>query len=184
MKVEKNNVISVAYQLYNKTTNELVEEVNDENPLTFIYGEGNLLPKFEENLQSLTSGDKFDFILNHTEAYGEIHENAIVELSKKLFEVEGVVRDDLLKIGNVIPMSDNQGRRMDGRVIGLTDEAVKMDFNHPMAGIDLNFKGSIVSVRTATEEELANGLYGPSCGCGEGGCESEDCDSDASSCGC
>ena len=48
-----------------------------------------------------------------------------------------------------------------------------MDFNHPLAGKTLNFKGEILTVRDATEKELKEGLHGEylpqeECGCGCG----------------
>ena len=56
-------------------------------------------------------------------------------------------------------------------------ENVKMDFNHPLAGKDLYFKGKVLAVRDATDEELEK-LHSSKCGgchgCGsEGGCDSE-----------
>jgi FKBP-type peptidyl-prolyl cis-trans isomerase SlyD len=46
---------------------------------------------------------------------------------------------------------------MNGMIIGINDETVEMDFNHPLADEDLNFKGEIISVREATAEELDHG---------------------------
>ena len=63
-----------------------------------------------------------------------------------------------------------------------------MDFNHPMAGKTLDFKGKIISVREATEAELKNGLHGEflpqdDCGCGCGH-HHDDCDHHHDDCGC
>ncbi len=182
--VEKEKVVSVAYQLFNNTTGELVEEVNSNNPLTFIFGTGQLLNEFENNLEGLREGDEFEFVINHKNAYGEVNPQAITELDKNIFMVNGQLMEDILFVGNVIPMRDSQGHRLDGKVLEIKDKSVVMDFNHPMAGVDLNFKGSVVSVREATEEELKNGLQAPSCGCGEAGCESEDCGDGGQSCNC
>ncbi len=51
-------------------------------------------------------------------------------------------------------MMDSEGRRMNGKILTIEAEAVQMDFNHPMAGNDLFFKGQVTEVREATEEEL------------------------------
>jgi len=59
-------------------------------------------------------------------------------------------------------MSDGQGHQLRGRILEITDEAVKMDFNHPLAGTDLHFVGKILDVRSATEEEISHGhAHGP-----------------------
>ena len=64
MIAEKNNVVSIVYELRTGSKEgEVVESLTSENPLTFLFGTGGLLPKFEENLSGLTSGDSFEFLL-------------------------------------------------------------------------------------------------------------------------
>ena len=82
---------------------------------------------------------------------------------------------------------------MDGIVVSVEGETVTMDFNHPLAGEDLHFTGSIMEVRVATEEELSAAYSTGGCGCGSscgsGGCSDEGCGDNASGgcgsgCGC
>ena len=40
-------------------------------------------------------------------------------------------------------------------VTAMTDKAVTVDFNHPLAGKDLTFDIEVVKIRDATKEELA-----------------------------
>jgi len=158
MVIEKQKVVSVTYQLnVNETDGEVVETVNKDKPLTFLYGAGNMLEKFEENIQGLQQGDQFDFKIPSEEAYGQASEDAIVDLPLNVFEIEGEIDHDLLKIGNYIPMQDQQGNRLDGIVLEVGDEKVKMDFNHPLAGDDLFFKGEVLEVRDATHDEINQG---------------------------
>ncbi|MBT7994151.1 MAG: peptidylprolyl isomerase, partial [Bacteroidetes bacterium] len=63
MNITKDKVIAVTYELKVNGTNEVVEIVKDENPLSFIYGSGTLLKSFEEHLNGLNVGNKFDFVL-------------------------------------------------------------------------------------------------------------------------
>ncbi|MBS3807225.1 MAG: peptidylprolyl isomerase [Bacteroidales bacterium] len=158
MVIEKQKVVSVTYQLnVNETDGEVVETVNKDKPLTFLYGSGNMLEKFEENIQGLQQGEQFDFKIPSEEAYGQASEDAIVDLPLNVFEIEGEIDHDLLKVGNYIPMQDQQGNRLDGIVLEVGDEKVKMDFNHPLAGDDLFFKGEVLEVRDATQEEINQG---------------------------
>jgi FKBP-type peptidyl-prolyl cis-trans isomerase SlyD len=46
---------------------------------------------------------------------------------------------------------------LQGKVIAVTNESVRMDFNHPMAGKTLHFAGQIIDVRLATTDELSHG---------------------------
>jgi len=54
-------------------------------------------------------------------------------------------------------MTDNEGNHLRGTILEITDETVSMDFNHPLAGTDLFFQGTILTVRAATNEELDHG---------------------------
>lgn len=156
--IDKQKVVSVTYQLnVNDYEGEVVETVNKDKPLTFLYGVGNMLEKFEENIKGLQEGDQFDFKIPSEEAYGQASEDAIVDLPLNVFEIEGEIDYDLLKEGNYIPMQDQQGNRLDGIVLEVGDEQVKMDFNHPLAGDDLFFKGEVLEVRDASQDEINQG---------------------------
>ncbi|MFP4619822.1 MAG: peptidylprolyl isomerase [Bacteroidales bacterium] len=158
MAIEEQKVVSVTYQLnVNDSDGEVVETVDKEKPLTFLYGVGNMLEKFEENIKGLNEGDNFNFKIPSEEAYGEASEDAIVELPIETFKIEGEIDYDLLKEGNYIPMQDQEGNRLDGIVLEVGEEKVKMDFNHPLAGDDLYFKGQVLSVRDASEDEINQG---------------------------
>jgi FKBP-type peptidyl-prolyl cis-trans isomerase SlyD len=174
MKLAKDTVVSLIYALYEgaKDGKEL-EKVNESAPLTFIYGSGRLLPQFEANLSGLETGSNFEFSLKAADAYGEKREEMIVNLPRNIFEDEGKLNSEVCFVGNSVPMMDAHGNRMVGMVTEIGDAFVGMDFNHPLAGIDLYFTGKIVDVKNASEEEL-NALQGESgcssCGSKESGC--------------
>ncbi len=165
---------------------EMIEQTTEERPLKFLYGAGLMLPKFESELTGLKDGDPFEIKLRHDEAYGEVNENAIVDLPKHIFVVDGKFDTDFIKVGNAIPMMSGGGQRLNGLVLAVEEESVRMDFNHPLAGEDLYFKGKILEVRSATEEEIMQ-VFSGGCSCGSGGCSSgscgEDCGDDSGS-GC
>ena len=171
MIVEKNRVIGLSYEL--KVDGQTVETVGADSPLTFLFGVGNLLPKFEKNLDGLKVNDDFDFKLIATDAYGDVKEEAIVDVPLKAFEVDGQIDQDLLKEGNQIPMLDQQGNRLNGRVLKFDEELVTMDFNHPLAGNDLHFNGTIVDIREATQDEIEHGHVHSADSCE--GCTDPDC---------
>lgn len=186
MKIAQHTFVSLDYVL--KVGGEVADRSQPGHPLEFVFGAGMLLPKFEEHILGLGQGDKFEFTLTPEEGYGELIPEAVVELPKTVFMIEGKVAEELLTVGNQIPMSDNQGNRMLGRVVEVGAESVKMDFNHPMAGKTLDFSGEIVGVREVTPEDLAP-KGGCSCGCDHdscGGCghdDEEGCGEGHCSCG-
>jgi FKBP-type peptidyl-prolyl cis-trans isomerase SlyD len=174
MLVEDKKVVSLVYELRkDKKDGEVVESLNEDQPLVFLFGSGNLLPKFEENLAGLKPGDSFEFSLKSVDAYGEVQPNAVVDVPRSIFQVDGNEDPNLLKVGNTIPMLDREGNRLNGTVMEIGDETVKMDFNHPMAGQDLFFSGKITDIRDANEDELHHGHVHASGGCE--GCDKDDC---------
>ncbi|MBN1599770.1 MAG: peptidylprolyl isomerase [Bacteroidales bacterium] len=179
MEVTKEKVVSLTYELrQNDANGKIIETLTKDSPLTFLFGTDNLLPKFEENIDGLKVGDSFDFNLEASEAYGSVNIDAIINVPVKAFEIDGKIDDNMLKLGNKIPMQDASGNKLSGVVKEITEESVKMDFNHPLAGKDLFFKGEITDIREATEEELHHGHahYPGSCeGCSDCGGEGGHC---------
>ena len=160
MKIANNTVVSVSYELHANVPKQEkvhVETTDAAHPLTFLFGVGGLIPGFERNLNGLSVGDKFNFTLEAADAYGDLDPNAIIKLPLDIFKVDNVVDFDALKVGNILPMSDNEGNRMNGRVLSYDDKDVKMDFNHPLAGQVLHFTGEVVDVREASADELSHG---------------------------
>lgn len=189
MTVSINKMVTLSYTLRsNNKEGEIIEQTSAETPLQFVFGLGSMLPMFESNLAGMTAGENFEMLLKASDAYGEIDENAIVELSKEIFVIDGVFDEERFTQGAQIPMQTSNGQRLNGTVIAIDDNNLTMDFNHPLAGMDLHFTGNIIDVRQATEEELAPMM---GCGCGSGGCGSgeDSCSSDesgscGSGCGC
>ena len=159
MKITKHTVPSVTYSL--KIDNELIEETNKDNPLVFLVGVGGMIPGFERQLEGLEAGQSYSFEVEPAEGYGEVDPSAIVSIPKEIFVTDGEVNQSLV-VGNTIPMQDNQGHRLDGVVLEIGEEEVKMDFNHKLAGKTLNFSGEVLDVRSATEDEISHGhAHGP-----------------------
>lgn len=158
MQITKNTVVSLSYVLKRDNANgEIIEETRAGDPLVFLYGNGQMLPRFEDNLSTLKTGDTFEFTLSSADAYGEMDQDAIIDLDKNIFMIDGKTDDELLTIGNVIPMRDDQGHMLQGTVVSVSSDSVRMDFNHPMAGNTLHFTGKVIEVREATAEELSHG---------------------------
>ena len=191
MKIEANKVVEFCYEL--EVDGKVVDRTTVEKPLDYIHGTGSLLPKLEEHIEGMEPGCKFDVTLSPADGYGETDPNRIIDLPKAAFEVNGEIREDLLVPGNTIPMMNSMGGVIPGVVLEVTEDSVKMDLNHQMAGKTLHFTGEVLSVREATEKELTEGLHGEyvhscggcgghggcaggchdhegDCGCGEGGC--------------
>ena len=180
MKAENNKMVAVDYTL--TVDGKIADQSRPGQPLEFIFGTGMLLPKFEAAIAGKEAGEKVSFTLAPADGYGETVADAIVDLPKTIFMVDGKLAEDILFVGSQIPMSNAQGQRMLGVVKEIGDDTVKMDFNHPMAGKTLNFDVEVISVRDVTPEDLAG-----NCGCGDGDCGcGNDChdEGQTDNCGC
>ncbi|QNN40286.1 FKBP-type peptidyl-prolyl cis-trans isomerase [Pedobacter roseus] len=157
MNISPNSVVALTYELH--TTNEegqqvFVEKADEQNPLVFLYGVGMMLPKFEEHLTGLKTGDEYGFELSAADGYGDLDPGAFADLPKTMFTEAG---GELPNVGDVIPLQDNNGNQFRAGVTAVHDETISVDLNHPMAGKNLLFSGVILNVREATQDELAHG---------------------------
>lgn len=184
MKIEPGKYVEIVYDLYKINpdgSEELVHQVDPDDPEAFIYGivQGLVAP-LEKDLRGKAQGDAFDIVASPEEGFGERSDEYISELDKNLFEVDGKFDDEMVKVGNSLPMMTADGMRIVGTVLEVTPTTVKMDFNHPLAGSAVRFKGSVKTVRDASEDEIRMATSGGCCG---GGCGSDEASCGGGCCG-
>jgi FKBP-type peptidyl-prolyl cis-trans isomerase SlyD len=158
--VAQNSVVTLTYDLSVTDENQekvLVEQAESDEPMVFLFGHSGLPEEFENQLDGKNPGDSFSFSLTPEQAYGDYDQQAVVQIPKQVFEIDGKVDDQMLEVGNYLPMADNEGNHMQAKVVEVGDEMVTMDFNHPLAGMVMHFDGKVVEVRPATAEELSHG---------------------------
>lgn len=180
-KIEPGKYVELVYDLYEITPEgdeKLVHQVDETDPEVIISGvtPGVIIP-LEKALQGLKAGDTYNVFVNAEEAFGSYDPDQIVDLEKKLFEINGKFDEESVVLGATVPMMTADGIHVTGVVKAMGKDKIKMDFNHPLAGKNVRFKGSVKTVRDATPEELQP-AHGCECGCG---CHSDGCDDH---CGC
>ena len=170
--------VAVSYDLFvgEEGKQEVMERATEAKPLTFYSGIGMMLDKFEQEIMALKAGDAFDFTIPAAEAYGEYDDESVIDLDRSIFEVDGKIDDSVIFPNNVVPLMDSEGNRINATIVKITDDKVKVDLNHPLAGENLHFVGKVLVRREATLEEIEN-AFKPSCGGGCGGCKG-DCGSE------
>jgi FKBP-type peptidyl-prolyl cis-trans isomerase SlyD len=158
MIISNNTVVLCHYTLREgEASGQLIESTEGGEPLGYIHGIGMMIPLFEEYLAGKKAGDDFAFGIPAAQAYGEYDEEGVNEIPKAAFNLGEVNPDEIFIEGEVLPLQDENGNPMQGLIVEVTPETVKIDFNHPMAGVNLYFTGYIESVREATAEELVHG---------------------------
>lgn len=183
-KVAKDLVISMDYEL--SVDGEVVDYSEAGDPIEFIQGYENIIPGLEKAVEGLSIGNAKEVFVKAVDAYGEYDADGFVEVPKAEFPA-----DIPLEIGLEISVTNDDGEEMAAYIEEVSLESITLNFNHPLAGKDLNFKIKIVAIREATAEELEHGhVHGDECECGcdcdgEGDCGCEDgCDCEDGKCNC
>lgn len=170
-----NNFIKVSYSLYaiaDDGKQELMERVPEDKPFQFISGMDMALESFEKQVESIESGNEFNFTLTPDEAHGPYEADRVVDLDKKVFCVDGHFDSQNIFPGAIIPLINEDGNHFHGIIMEIGDDSVKVDLNHPLAGKTLLFKGKVLENREATNKEIEGYINmmsseGCDCGCGD-----------------
>ncbi|MDG2341364.1 MAG: FKBP-type peptidyl-prolyl cis-trans isomerase, partial [Paracoccaceae bacterium] len=109
-------------------------------PLEFTLGSGQVIAGFDSGVTGMAIGDKKTVNIPCVDAYGELHPEARQDIPR-----DSVPADIPLEIGTQLQMEGADGQVMMVTVAVVTDEAVTLDANHPLAGKDLTFALELVS---------------------------------------
>jgi FKBP-type peptidyl-prolyl cis-trans isomerase SlyD len=143
-------VVSLAYTL--SVNGAVVDSSDESNPVVFLQGYGNIIPGLERELYGLHVGDEKHIVVQPRDGYGEVDPDAIMRIPKEEFPPQIP-----LVTGVELEVRDMEGNILHATIVGVDDEAVTLDFNHPLAGQELVFDVKVVDLREATEEELRHG---------------------------
>jgi FKBP-type peptidyl-prolyl cis-trans isomerase SlyD len=169
--------VAYSYKLYNDANNELLFEAPEDTPDVMVYGVSHeIVPGLVEVLRDLGKDDKFEITLPPEAAFGYRNEDYILELDKDVFMRDGEIPEEV-QVGAILPMMTAEGYRIQGKILEIGDK-IKMDFNHPFAGLTVRYEGKVEEVRDATPEELQ-----PQGGCGCGSCGGGSCGDSTDCCG-
>ena len=139
--------VEVAYTLRaNGPEGEELETCQEESPFVFRMGAEEALEAFEKALVGKRVGEPFELTIACDDAYGEETDEAVLSLPKETFMVGGKLDEEVMQAGEVVPLSDDEGNEIVGMVVEVKADAVLVDFNHPLAGLDLHFEGVVVGV--------------------------------------
>lgn len=156
MSLELNKVVTFNYTLKDEEGTVLDSTAN-KDPLTFISGTSQVLPRLEEALGEMLIGGKKNVKINAAEAYGEYDDKAVQSIKKEQFPSDAKVEVGVRYVAN-----SPEGGQMPFVIKEIKEKDVTVDFNHPLAGKDLEFDVELVDIRDATAEEIQHGhVHGP-----------------------
>ncbi|HEX6995593.1 MAG TPA: peptidylprolyl isomerase [Gammaproteobacteria bacterium] len=115
----------------------IVQSNKDDEPLTYVHGENQILPALERELEGLEVDDRKEITLEARDAYGEIRPEAFREVPAEQIPPEA------RRVGAQLSAAGYDGPI---RVHEIKDDVVVLDFNHPLAGKALKFDIRVVSI--------------------------------------
>jgi FKBP-type peptidyl-prolyl cis-trans isomerase SlyD len=156
MPSEPNKVITMNYTLKDNE-GVVIDTTEDKGAFSFISGANQILPKLEEQIGTMLIGSKKNVKLSAEEAYGVYDESAIQKVEKSTFPA-----DTPVEVGMGFVANSPDGHPMPFKVAAVEEKEVTIDFNHPLAGKDLEFNVHLIDIRNASEEEATHGhVHGP-----------------------
>ena len=156
MAILTNKVVTFNYTLKD-TEGNLLDSTANGGPFSFITDTMQVLPGLEEALGSMIIGGKKNIKLAAADAYGEFDDNAIQKVKRNLFPEEAE-----LEIGRTYYAHSPEGRHLQFVIMQIENDEITVNFNHPLAGKDLEFDVELLDVRDATPEEISHGhVHGP-----------------------
>jgi FKBP-type peptidyl-prolyl cis-trans isomerase SlyD len=162
----ENSVVGIEYEVKEAGGDTVLDSNKGSHPLEFITGKGQIIPGLESGLVGMEIGDSKTITVKAADAYGE--RNPEAQQTIPIEQFEGI---DLQK-GMTLYGQGEGGQTVQVTVVDFDDKEVTIDFNHPLAGKDLEFDVTVTEARPATDEEAAPGQVGGahcedgSCGCG------------------
>ena len=144
-------VVSMHYKLTDNDGN-LIDSSEGKEPLNYLHGAGNIIPGLEKALTGKTEGDSLTVKVPPEEGYGIVHQELIQTVDRAAFQ--GV---DTIEPGMSFQGQSEEGAVQQIVVTAVDGDKVTVDANHPLAGIELNFDVEVISIRAATEDEIAHG---------------------------
>ena len=132
MAISNNQLVSMQYEL--KIEGNVIESNLDADPVEFTFGKGEVVPGLESRIKDLNEGDTIEVTVPANEAYGEYNDELVQ--SYPIEDFEGID----LHIGLVLEGENDNGELFKATVSDVTREKVTMDYNHPLAGANLDFK--------------------------------------------
>ncbi|OGQ99600.1 MAG: hypothetical protein A2505_10765 [Deltaproteobacteria bacterium RIFOXYD12_FULL_55_16] len=160
-KVSPNDSVTIVYDGL-LATGEKFDSSQDTGPLQFQLGTGSVLPAFEQAVLGMAAKETRSITVAAKDAYGLKNEDLIITVSRQGFA------DQPLTAGMIIGMNmerDGQQHKVPATVLSVAAKTVTVDFNHPLAGQDITYQITLLSIDTPAPEKAGGCNKNHGCGC-------------------
>ncbi len=137
--VKTGKTVSIEYTLKLEDGTTVISNVGEE-PLLYTHGEGQILPKLEQELTGLRANDKKKVSLAPDDAFGTVDPKAFVEVPSDQ------VPEEARTVGSTLVIRNRSGDQQPVTVHELKEDGVILNLNHPLAGKRVVFEITVLSV--------------------------------------
>jgi FKBP-type peptidyl-prolyl cis-trans isomerase SlyD len=156
MKIASGSVVGIDYSLH-LGDGKVIDASSPGEPMTYLHGEGQIVPGLESALEGLSAGDNKQVVLAPGEGYGEHDPGGVQEVPRGAFPPGFDAQ-----AGMELTAEGPNGEPVPFTIREVRPETILIDLNHPLAGKTLHFDVTVREVRSATPEEIAHGhAHGP-----------------------
>ncbi len=139
--VQPGDTLEIRYALRPRGGDDIISNFDDAEPDTLTLGDGTLSPMLEEWLVDLVPGERHVFLLDPWQAFGASQPELIQTMPKS-----DLPADMALELDQLFEFTLPNGQTLAGRVIEIHEEAIQVDFNHPLADLSIEFEVEIIRI--------------------------------------
>jgi FKBP-type peptidyl-prolyl cis-trans isomerase SlpA len=139
--VAQGDTLELRYALRPRGGGDIISNFEDPEPDTVTLGDGTLAPMLEQWLVDLPAGERHVFLLEPWQAFGESQPELVQTLPKS-----DLPTGMEFEVDHLVEFAMPNGQTMAGHILEIGDEAVKVDFNHPLADLAIEFEVEIVRI--------------------------------------
>jgi len=140
MSIEEGKKVKIEYE-GKLDDGQVFDSSKSKGPLEFTIGEGQVIPKFEDEIKAMKKGEEKEINIKAEDGYGQRND----QLKKKVPK-DALPKEKKLKEGMGLMVTTPDGKKFPAKIDKIEDENVVVDLNHPLAGQNLNFKVKLLEV--------------------------------------
>lgn len=148
--VGDNLVVTLDYTLI--VDGEIIDTSKDSQPIKFIQGQGQIITGLERELYGMALGESKEVQVTAADGYGEEDPSAFTDIPRSEFPT-----NIPLEPGVRLQAKDQDGEAVQAYIDSISENSIRLNFNHPLAGKDLFFTVTVRGLRPITPEELDHG---------------------------
>ena len=139
--VAAGDTLLLRYALRPRGGDDIISNFDDTDPDLVTLGDGTLAPMLEQWLIDLHPGERHVFLLEPWQAFGESQPDLVQTLPKA-----DLPADMTFKVDTLVEFAMPNGQTLAGHILEIGDDAVKVNFNHPLADLSIEFEVEIVRI--------------------------------------